>query len=297
MPFFKNNDYKDKNKTAFYGLVYAFLATFCWGLTGALIRLLDIQSSEIIIFWRLAIATIFLLPIVIRDRKNLAKAFRSPLTLLMALYYILATEAFIRSTIAEVVLIIGLTPLIVIFLQRFYGEKISKKSIFGALITILGLIAFIAPSLGDFSEERISGDLLAFGAAIVSAVFAVGLRRRALNDQPVNILSLTFVTFCYGTLLSCGMIIAKKTSLSTNISSDDILILVALGIISTVLPTLFFGVAASRLPSVTTSSFTLLTPLWAAVIGGILISEWPALISIPGGFITLAGLWLIIKKT
>ena len=296
MPFFNNNN-KDKNKTAFYGLLYAFLATFCWGLTGALIRLLDIQSSEIIIFWRLAIATAVLLPLVIRDRESLAKTFRSPLTLLMALYYILATEAFIHSTIAEVVLIIGLTPLVVIFIQRFYGEKISKKSIFGALITILGLIAFISPSLEEFSENRISGDLLAFGAAIVSAVFAVGLRHRALNDKPVKILSLTFVTFCYGTLLSCGMIFVKETSLSTNISSDDIVILVALGIISTVLPTIFFGVAASRLPSVTTSSFTLLTPLWAALIGGVLISEWPLLLSIPGAFITLAGLWLIIRKT
>ena len=46
----------------------------------------------------------------------------------------------------------------------------------------------------------------------------------------------------------------------------------------------------------TSASLTLLTPIWAAIIGGILISEWLSPFSVPGGIITLIGLWFIIKK-
>jgi len=287
----------DKNdKESLQGLLYAIFATFCWALTGVFIRLLDVPSSAMIIFGRLIIAAVVLMPLVIRDKEALGRAIRSPLSLLMALYYIFATEAFVRSTIAEVVLIVGLTPLIVLFIERYYGQKITANSIFGASVTVIGLAAFIFPSLNEFGEQRLSGDLFAFAAAIVSAAFAVGIRRRKLNNNPVKILSLTFVTFCYGIILSGGLVYLNNPTFAVNLSQNNIVLFVALGVISTALPTLSFGIAAARLSSVTTASLTLLTPIWAAVIGGILISEWPSPFSVPGGIITLIGLWFIIRK-
>ncbi len=286
----------DHDNEQFQGLLYALFATFGWALTGVLIRLLEIQSSSMIIFGRLVVATIILLPFVIRDKKALFQAFQTPIALLMALYYIFATEAFVRSTIAEVVLIVGLTPLIVMLLGRFYGEKISRPAVIGAVITVLGLAAFLVPSLGAIGSQRVTGNLFAFAAAIVSAIFAFGLRRRTVQNRPIKILSLTFVTFCYGIMLGGGMVYVNDPSFSINLSMNDIYLLCALGFVSTAIPTLFFGIAATKLSSVTTASLTLLTPIWAALIGGIVISEWPAPLSVPGALITLAGLWVIIRQ-
>jgi drug/metabolite transporter, DME family len=287
----------EKNdKGSLQGLLFATFATFCWALTGVFIRLLDMPSSSLIIFIRLIIAALFIMPFAIYDKNALTQAIRSPLSFLMALYYIFSTEAFIRSTIAEVVLIVGLTPLIVIFIERYNSQKININSIYGASIVVIGLAAFIFPSLNKFDEQRLLGDLFAFGAAIVSAAFAVSIRRRNLNNKPLKIISLTFVTFCYGIILSGCIVYLDNSIYNMNLSLDNIVSLLALGIISTALPTISYGIAATRLSSVTTASLTLLTPIWATVIGGIFISEWPSPLSIPGGIITLLGLWFIIQK-
>lgn len=285
-----------QDKEQVQGLVYALLATIGWAFTGVLIRLLEIQSSNVIIFGRLLVAAIILLPLVIRDKDAVVQAFKTPLSFLMALYYIFATEAFVRSTIVEVVLIVGLTPLIVMIIGLFYGEKISRMSAFGAMITVTGLMAFLLPSFGEIGSQRISGNMLAFAAAIVSAIFAFGLRKRTLEERPIKILPLTFVTFCYGILLSGLLLFVSDMELPTNLSISNITTLIALGVVSTVMPTLFFGIAATKLSSVTTASLTLLTPIWAALIGGIIISEWPEPLSIPGAMITLIGLCAIIRK-
>jgi drug/metabolite transporter (DMT)-like permease len=117
-----------------------------------------------------------------------------------------------------------------------------------------------------------------------------------LNHKPMKILSLTFVTFCYGIILSGALVYLNNPTFAMKLSRDNIVLLIALGVISTALPTLLFGIAAARLSSVTTASLTLLTPIWAAVIGGIIISEWPSPFAVPGGIITLVGLWIIIRK-
>ena len=286
----------DNNNGSLQGLLCAIFATVCWALTGVFIRFLDMPSSAMIIFGRLIIAAMVIMPLVIRDKDALVQAIRSPLSLLMALYYIFATEAFVRSTIAEVVLIVGLTPLIVLFIERYYGQKIDANAILGACIAVFGLAAFIFPSLSEFDEKRLSGDVFAFAAAIVSAFFAVGIRRRILNNNPVKILSLTFVTFCYGIILSGGLVYLNNPTFDVSLTQNNVVFLIALGVISTALPTLLFGLSAARLSSVTTASITLLTPIWAAAIGGILISEWPSPLSVPGGIITLIGLWFIIRK-
>ena len=286
----------ENDKGSFQGLLFVTFATLCWGMTGVFIRLLDMQSSSMIIFGRLIIAALVIMPLVFRDTGALKKAIRSPLSPLMALYYIFATEAFVRSTITEVVLIVGFTPLVVLFIERYYGRTITKNSIFGAGLAVIGLTAFLLPTLNEFDEQRLIGDVYAFAAAIVSAIFAVGVRQQKLINKPIKIISLTFVTFCYGVILSGGLVYMDNSTLKINLLHSNIIYLIALGVISTALPTLLFGIGASKLSSVKTASLTLLTPIWAAIIGGILISEWPSLFSVPGGVITLIGLWFIITK-
>ena len=284
------------NKTSFQGLLFVTFATLCWGMTGVFIRLLEMPSSSMIVFGRLIIAALIIMPLVIRDKAALRRAIRSPLSPLMALYYIFATEAFVRSNITEVVLIVGFTPLIVLSIEKYYGQTITKNSIFGASLAVIGLAAFLLPSLNEFDEQRLLGDIYAFAAAFVSAVFTIGVRQQKLINKPIKIISLTFVTFCYGVILSGGLVYLDNSTFEINLLHSNIIYLFALGVISTALPTLFFGIGASRLSSVKTASLTLMTPIWAAIFGGILISEWPTLFSVPGGIITLIGLWFIIKK-
>lgn len=282
------------------GLASAFTAALAWGLTGIFVRLLDGLSPSLIVLARMSIALIAFSPFVLRDPKGFLAALRTPLGLFMGLYYILATEAFTRAPVAEVTLIVGLSPIVALALDRATGARISPRSLIGASVAIAGLALFLAPSAKQAGDTRFLGDALAFGAATVSAAYAFSLRRRTLTGRTLNTRSLTAAACAMGVLLAGGgELLAWLTQPSADLlfspDTRNLSLMLALGLVSTALPTLAFGLAASRLPTVVTTSFSLIVPLWAALFAGLFLEEWPPLLSLPGGAATLLGVWIVLR--
>jgi drug/metabolite transporter (DMT)-like permease len=79
-------------------------------------------------------------------------------------------------------------------------------------------------------------------------------------------------------------------------SPRQFIYLVLLGCVSTAIPTLAFGVASARLPSVLTTSLGLMTPLFAALFAGFIVNEWPAPAALPGAFIAIAGVVIVLRS-
>lgn len=282
------------------GLAYAFTAALAWGLTGIFVRLLDGLSPSLIVLARMAVALIAFSPFVLRDPRGFLAALRTPLGPLMGLYYILATEAFTRAPVAEVTLIVGLSPIVALGLDRIAGAKITARSLIGAFVAFAGLALFLAPSAKQGGDTRFLGDVLAFGAATVSAAYASGLRKRTLTGRALNSRSLVAAACAMGVLLAgSGQIFAHLVHPGLEMSFDadfrNLSLLLSLGLVSTALPTLAFGLAAARLPTIMTTSFSLIVPLWAAVFAGLLLNEWPSLLSLPGGVATLLGVWIVLR--
>jgi drug/metabolite transporter, DME family len=92
-------------------------------------------------------------------------------------------------------------------------------------------------------------------------------------------------------LLGLGM----RTSALPMPSPGEWAFLILLGGVSTAVPTLAFGVASARLPSILTTSLGLMTPLSAALLPGLMLGEWPALLALPGALVTLAGLVAVLR--
>ena len=276
-------------------LAAGLLAPVTWGLTGAFVRLLHGLPTLSIVAIRLVIAAVVLAPWAWRRRAALAAALRSPLAAAMGAYYLLATEAFARLPVVEVTLIVGAAPVIAVGLEFARGLRPVRQQLVGAVIAVVGLVLFLRPGKA-LSPDQALGLVFAFGAAVTSAAYAVGLRARAQAGRPLDPLALTMIACVIGA--GGGFLLLGFTlpvSLLPTPSVLELLYLVLLGTVCTAVPTLAFGIASGRLPAVLTTSLGLMTPLFAALFAGLMLGEWPAPAALPGALVAIAGVIVVLR--
>jgi len=271
------------------GLSAGLLAPVAWGFTGVFVRLLHGVPTLAIVAGRLLIAALVLIPWVLLRGRDFIGACRSPLSAAMGAYYILATEAFARAPVVEVTLVIGSAPVIAVGLERLRGVRPVRQQVIGAIVAVAGLVLFLRPRAG-VGTDRMFGYLFASGAAVASATYAVGLRGRTLSNRPVNALALTVAACALGAVASFVLLGREiQASVAAIAAPTKLIYLILLGLVSTAVPTLAFGIASLRLPPV-------LTPLFAALFAGWLLAEWPLPSAIPGALIAIAGLGLVLRS-
>jgi len=277
-------------------LAAGLVAPLTWGLTGVFVRLLHGAPTLAIIAGRLLIAALVLLPWVLLRNRPRRYAFHGLLAAVMSTYYILATEAFVRAPVVEVTLIVGFAPVISVGLERIRGIRPVRQQVIGAVVAVVGLFLFLGPS-ASVSGDRTLGYVLAFGAAVASALYAVWLRARAQAQSATDPLALTVGACLLGAAASLFLLGRDiQESMSLIRVPADLIYLALLGIVSTAVPTLAFGIASVRLPSVMTTSLGLTTPLFAGIFAAVLLREWPSPTTIPGAVLTIAGVTVVLKS-
>jgi drug/metabolite transporter (DMT)-like permease len=213
----------------------------------------------------------------------------------MGIYYLFATEAFARAPVVEVTLIVGSAPVLAVGLEHVRGLRPVRQQVIGAIVAVLGLVMFLRPD-NRISDERALGYLFAIGAAVTSAAYAVGLRARAQSRRPLDPLALTVLACVFGAAASSLLLSQSGVASVLPVSSPaQDLYLALLGSVCTAVPTLAYGIASARLPSVLTTSLGLMTPLFAAVFAGLLLNEWPALAAVPGALVAIAGVVIVLR--
>jgi drug/metabolite transporter, DME family len=277
------------------GLVAALVGPVAWGLTGIFIRLLHDLPPMIIVVGRLLTASVALgVVLVLRHSEHTRLRWSWP-SLAMAGYYVLATEAFVRAPVVEVTLLVGMAPVLALGINRLRGLTVSVPQLFGVILAVGGLIAFLLP--GDTrADTKLSGDLLALGAATVSAVYAIQLRRMSGSGSPTDPVCIAAIACLVGAIVGAALVAVFGSPTHRAFTVRDVETLVLLGVLSTALPTAAFSIASARLPSVLTTSFGLSTPLFTALFAGIVLQEWPAPATLPGALITLLGLALVVRS-
>jgi drug/metabolite transporter (DMT)-like permease len=276
-------------------LAAGFVAPLTWGMTGVFVRLLHGVPTLAIVDVRLLIAALALSPWAFRRRHAFRDALRSPLGAAMGAYYIFATEAFARAPVVEVTLLVGCAPVIAVGLEYARGRRPIRQQSVGAVTAVLGLLLFLHPS-ASMGRQRWVGDAFALGAAAVSAAYAVGLRARAQSQRPLDPLVLTVSACLVGALASLALLGGSgQLSALTIPPAAESTLLALLGAVSTAVPTLAFGVASARLPSVLVTSLGLMTPLFAAVFAGMFLKEWPDIAALPGALLTIAGVVIVLR--
>jgi drug/metabolite transporter (DMT)-like permease len=212
----------------------------------------------------------------------------------MAAYYILATEAFARAPVVEVTLLIGAAPIIALGVERLRGRRVPRRQLLGVILALIGLVGFLWPSRRQ-PDAKFAGDLLALGAATMSAAYALGVRALARCGRAPDAFAVTAAACLTGAIAGSLLIAIGGLQPPVLRPWRDFGIVLLLGTVSTAVPTVAFSAASARLPVVLTTSLGLSTPLFAAVFAGWVLGEWPVASALPVALVAIIGLILVVS--
>jgi len=289
-----------------WGVLLVGLASMSWGTTGATMKLLDREAgiSPLVVGWaRLAIAApCLVLAALARHRLNARRtgAHANPswshrdfgpyalLGLSMATYQVCYFRAVTLTgvTVTALLAICSAPLLIAILGSMALGERLTAR-VRGALAMAVAGTALlvIGPrGLRDISGHFGLGALLALGAGVSYAVYAVTAKRVLARAEPLDVAA---ATFALGALCLFPVLFTERAPLAAALAGWPWLLYLGIG--PTAGAYALFTTGLRRVPAVAGIA-SLLEPLTASVLGVAIFGEPLGELGVAGGLLLLASL-------
>jgi drug/metabolite transporter (DMT)-like permease len=259
------------------GRFLIFLAALLWSLAGVFIKLLESHPLTIV-FYRSLFASLVFVPFL----KSSEFRFNVPI-IVSAISYTAAITAFVSAnkltTAANAIVLQYTAPVLVYLFSRLVlGERISTPNAVALAISMAG-VGFI--SVDNAGEPEMSGVLLALLSGVLFAIYMVNLQR-------VKEFSATYLTWLNN--LVCALLVLPFVTARLALSTDQLLIVVIMGVVQLGLPYFLFSRGLQTLPLQEAALIALiepvLNPLWVALT----IGEIPSFATLVGGAMILAAL-------
>ena len=167
-------------------------------------------------------------------------------------------------------LVLFLYPTFVVFLAGFLGRRgIHLREILASLLAYGGL-AIVAGGKAVSSPELRTGILLVLGSAIFYALYLVGVERLVRRVDPLYLTSLVMVVATFALLLQSLL----TGSFHPGAADRKALLLIgAMGIFSTALPTFFMTVGISIIGSSRAALLSFFGPVVTLVMAALFLGE------------------------
>ncbi|MBE0520147.1 EamA family transporter [Candidatus Bathyarchaeota archaeon] len=297
-------------RTRKLALTEGMTAGVLFGTAAIFIRFLQNLDTFCIAFWRLIIACLILVIVLIVlkksfnfsvVRKNLKDLFI--LSVFLALHFIFFISAVKDTTILNATVLVNTTPIFSVFVSTFlFKIKPSRLAILGLAISFIGVcvIAYAETTITNANAypegifPSLKGDLEAVLAALVEAFYLNYGRkiRKKMNVLP-TMLPIYMLT---AAIIGISSIPTTNKILTLPTATEIILPLIGLGILPTAAAhTLYFS-SLSNLKSFETATMALLEPIGATILGILLFQEKPAAIFVFGAVFILLGILFIAKE-
>ena len=268
------------------GTVAGFVATFGWGATGIFVCLLSGVPPFVIVCGRFAVALIMVAGLFVLYPKTIHEFYATmrstvswTLSLLIVAYYMFSVFAFQYASISIVSLLISISPVFVIFIDSFSNKRLNNFQKTSLICAFSGAANIIMPSAFDFQvSNSYIGIVLALGGACVMALYALLYRHLSTQNLAPNPLVVGVQTAIFGFSLSTFIVICQFGNLHTELSKlteKNLVLLLELGFVSTVVPSVSYSIAASRIEPILLTTIRSSTPIVAAVLSFIILDEIP----------------------
>ncbi len=287
-------------------LLSAFTAAIAWSMTGPLVRLLaEFHWLQILFLRFLSAALIAFLFLICSAhlKKSWQRSVRSRLSwqlaVVMVVYYWVAVLAFIWAPVAEVSLLISVSPLLALMYRMITKQQSQPLELLACAVALLGVCIILAPQLQHWQLQKIRGDLFALLGAIIITFYAESFRRNVQQHIFVSSSAVTLQSGVLGIISSgVGILLLHHFTAApmqwqalqqpNNISSA-----IALGVLSTWAPSVTYAYASKHLNLMLISATRLLTPVCASLLAMWLLHEIPPTSFWIGAVAVLLGLWLL----
>lgn len=265
-----------------------------------LVKLAGDAPAGIIAFYRLGIAAIFMLPLILTKYQAELKQIKRRdwlLTIIsgafLALHFIIWFESLNYTSVASSVVLVTLQPIFA-FLGTyfFFGERFSVGAIISMLITIVGSVII---GWGDLQISGLAllGDILALlGAVSVTAYFLLGQRLR----RNLTLVTYTFIVYSISSVFLLLYNIVLRNEFF-GYPSDHWLMFLLLAIVPTFLGHSVFNWTLKWLSTSTISMAIVFEPIGATILAYFILGEMVTASQWLGGTIVIFGLFLFIVST
>ena len=276
----------------------------------------DGAPSLVIAAWRLTLASLALLPVVLWRYSDQLRALTPRawgLTLVSGIFLGLHFATWISSlaytTVASSVVIVSSSPLFVALISAgLLREWPTRPVRLGLAVALAGIVTIGladlctphgCPAPADlFRGRAFLGNLLALAGAIAVAVyFSIGraLRTEHAGRPSMTLIPYIFLTYGFASLTLIGSVLAMRLP-AGGYAPRAWLWFVLLALIPQLLGHSSYNWALKYLPATYVSVAALGEPIGSTLLAVILLGEIPAPLKIVGGALILAGIFIASQR-
>lgn len=261
-------------------LIYIIAAGILWGCIGLFVRKLNalgISSMEIVELRAIVTAILMFVYLLITDRKALKIKLKDLwcfigtgiLSVNFFNYCYFKTIQLASLSIAAVLLYTA--PAIVMVLSFFlFKEKFTFRKVIALILTFIGCV-FVTGGFGSGVVMTPISILTGLGAGFGYALYSI-FSRYAL-ERGYSTFTITFYTFFIAAIGSFFLADSAKVFNVLSSGVVNIVISVGFGIVSTVLPYLFYTAGLKEVENGKASIIVSIEPVTATVLGLIIFGE------------------------
>lgn len=286
-----------KNKTV--GLIAILLASFMWAIEPIFVKLSYetsdfIQTNTIRAIFALLIAFIYIL--IKRKPKDLkiSKKEVAPMIYIALVATLFADFMYVFSLshvpVVNAVIIGHMQPVFIVLFGIFIlkSDKLTYFDYIGILLMILSGILVTTGTLENLMNFKFGtiGDLFVLSAAIAWATTAIVTRKYVKH---LNTGVLAFYRFSVAAVVLSIFLIVNNRFFIANYYQVAVGVIIGLG-------TILYYESLTRIKAAQTSALELSTPVFAAVLAYLMLSEVPTIMQFVGVGLLLLGLYFISKR-
>jgi drug/metabolite transporter (DMT)-like permease len=192
------------------------------------------------------------------------------------------------------IIVPGLAPVLTAaFAWAILGERINARAAAGFTLALAGLVLVVDPA-GGVDGERVAGAGLFFAGAACWGIYSILGKTATARFDPVT-------ATLYGTVAGTLMLIpfsfaGRGWSRLADASPEAWASVLYLAVLGTVLAFVFFYEGVRRLGPSRAAAFALLVPIIGVLSSVLLLDENLAALTLGGGVLVLAGLWLVQSR-
>lgn len=253
------------------GLIAVAVAVAAWGITGVIIKSIDMDAIAIAAWRFLLYAIVLTAWLHARQGRLSIRIFRASLPggLFLAGDVMLFFTAVQLTNIVNATTIGALQPIVIaVFATRVLGERIHPREYVAAAVAIVGVVVVITQSSGT-PEWSGLGDLAAVGALLTWSGYFIVAKRAAGTLSPLEFTvgaGWWVAVFAFPT----GLIVGQDMSPPP---ASEIVALVALLVVGGLFGHSLMNWGIPRLPLWLSSTLTLLIPVFASLAAWIFLDE------------------------
>jgi len=191
-------------------------------------------------------------------------------------------------------MILFLYPTLVVLINSFLNRIPVGPTTWLALgLCYGGIILMMLPQLGSESKNIWLGSALIFMAALIFALYLVGVDRLLKSIDPIRFTSLVMSISCLGVLTH--FFISNNVGDLTAAPRPVFIYGFIMGIFSTVLPIYTLAMGISRIGASKAAMISMMGPVLTTIMGISLLNERLTLIQTAGMVLVMAGVWRVGK--